>query len=264
MNCSVISPPTVRRSDTLHRRGTAQESRIGPAAFAADVRPSRSLEGRHQLSTAGPPHPPRGRNDGPSRNRGLSQKPTDNPPLTAQWPHKKVWLAKTGHWAEYDHLTVEQFVQGYLEIALPTIPQGPATQIARDHICYLQHMMRDTSSAPWHLVRSTHKQILLMVEHKQLKWENAAARDAIRAAQLLTAKEEAIQEKFFNLPAKSTKPGNKPQPKEELKPCHSYNSTCTHLKDHVIDGTRMLHVCAHCFRHGNHRHRHQESVCTKK
>ena len=61
---------------------------------------------------------------------GCSQKPTDNPPLTAQWPHKKVWLAKTGHWAEYDHLTVEQFVQGYIEIVLPTIPQGPATQIA--------------------------------------------------------------------------------------------------------------------------------------
>ena len=64
-------PPTVRSSDTLNRRGTAQESRIGPAAFAADVRPSRSLEGRHQLSAAGPPHPPRGRNDGPSRNRGV-------------------------------------------------------------------------------------------------------------------------------------------------------------------------------------------------
>ena len=147
---------------------------------------------------------------------GLSQKPTDNPPLTAQWPHKKVWLAKTGHWAEYDDLTVEQFVQGYIEIVLPTIPQGPATQIARDHICYLQQMMRDTSSAPWHLVRSTHKQILLMVEHKQLKWENAAAIDTIRAAQLLTAKEEAIQAKLFNLPAKSTKTGNMPQPKEEV------------------------------------------------
>ena len=132
-------PPTVRRSDTLHRRRTAQESQIGPAAFAADVRPSRSLEGRCQLSTAGPPHPPRGRNDGPSRN---------NPPLTAQWPHKKVWLAKTGHWAECDDLTVEQFVQGYIEIVLPTIPQGPATQIARDHICYLQQMMRDTTLAP--------------------------------------------------------------------------------------------------------------------
>ena len=112
---------------------------------------------------------------------GLSQKPTDNPPFTAQWPHKKVWL----------------------------------------------------------VVRSTHKQILLLVEHKQLKWENAAARDAIRAAQLLIAKEEAIQAKFFNLPAKSTNTGNKPQPKEELKPCQSFNnSTCTHLKDQVIDETR--------------------------
>ena len=66
---SDFTPPTVRRSDTLHRRGTAQESRIGPTALTADVRPSRSLEGRRQLSTAGPPHPPRGRNDGPSRNR---------------------------------------------------------------------------------------------------------------------------------------------------------------------------------------------------
>ena len=179
----------------------------------------------------------------PASTGGLSQKPTDNPPLTAQWPHKKVWLAKTGHWAEYDYLTVEQFVHRDL---LPTIPQGPATQIARDYICYLQNMMRDTSSAPWHLVRSTHKQILLMVEQKQLKWENASTRDAIRAAQLLLEKEEAIQAKFFDLPAKSTKPGNKPQSKEEpIKPCHSFNNgTCTHLKNHVIDGTRMLHVCA--------------------
>ena len=41
-----------------------------------------------------------------------------------QWPHKKVWLAKTGHWAEYDDLTIKQFVQGYIEIVFPTIPQG--------------------------------------------------------------------------------------------------------------------------------------------
>ena len=95
----------------------------------------------------------------PATTSGLTQKATDNPPLTAQWPHKKVWLAKTGHWAEYDDLSVEQFVQGYLEIVLPTIPIGPATAVARDHIGYLQRMMRDTSSAPWHLVRSTHKQI---------------------------------------------------------------------------------------------------------
>ena len=189
----------------------------------------------------------------PASTGGLSQKPTDNPPFTAQWPHKKVWLAKTGHWAEYDDLTIEQFVQGYIEIMLPTIPQGPSTQIGRDHICYLQNMMRDTSSAPWHLVRSSHKQILLMVEHNQLKWENVSTRDAIRAAQLLLAKEEAIQAKFFDLPAKSTKPGNKPQSKEEpIKPCHSFNNgTCTHLKNHVIDGTRMLHICAH-FNHQWH------------
>ena len=64
---------------------------------------------------------------------GLSQKPTDNPPLTAQWPHKKVWLAKTGHWAEYDDLTVEQFVQGYIEIVLPTT--GPChTDRQRSHL----------------------------------------------------------------------------------------------------------------------------------
>ena len=131
-----------------------------------------------------------------------------------------MWLAKTGHWAEYDDLTVEQFVQGYIEIVLPTIPQGPPTKITRDHIGYLQTMMRDTSSSPWHLVRSTHKQILLMVEHKQLKWEDASTRDSIRAAQLLLAKEEAIQAKFLDLPAKSApKPGNKPQSKEEpIKP----------------------------------------------
>ena len=57
-------------------------------------------------------------------------------------------------------------------------------------------MMRDTSFSPWHLVCSTHKQILLMVEHKQLKWADAPTRDSIRAAQLFLAKEEAIKAKF--------------------------------------------------------------------
>ena len=204
----------------------------------------------------------------PATTGGLTQKPSDNPLLTAQWPHKKVWLAKTGYWAEYDDLTVEQFVQGYIEIVLPTIPEGPATKIARDHIGYLQTMMRDISSSPWHLVHSTHKQILLMVEHKQLEWEDAPTRDSIRAAQLLLANEEAIQAKFLDLPAKSApKTGNKQQQSREepFKPCHSYNTgTCTHPQNHTVDGTRMLHVCAHCFRHGNHRLRHQESACNRK
>ena len=124
----------------------------------------------------------------PSTTGGLNQKASDNPPLTAQWPHKKVWLVKTGHWVEYDDLTVEQFIQGYIEIVLPTIPVSSSTKVARDHIGYLQGMMCDTSYSPWHLVRSTHKQILLMIEHKQLKWEDAVTRDSIRAAQLLSAK----------------------------------------------------------------------------
>ena len=62
---------------------------------------------------------------------GYTRRFSDNPSLTAQWPHKKVWLPKMGHWAEYDDLSVEQFVQGYLEILLPTFQtshrdrQGP-------------------------------------------------------------------------------------------------------------------------------------------
>ena len=91
----------------------------------------------------------------PATTSGLHQKVSDNPPFSAQWPHKKVCLPKTGHWADYDDLSVEQFVQGYMEILLPTIPTGPATEVARDHILYLQTLMCDTASNPWHLVRRT-------------------------------------------------------------------------------------------------------------
>ena len=206
----------------------------------------------------------------PSTTRGLNQKASDNPPLTAQWPHK-VWLAKTGHWAEYDDLTLEQFVQGYIEIVLPTIPVGPSTKVARDHIGYLQGMMRDTSSSPWHLVRSTHKQILLMIEHKLLKWEDAVTRDSIRASQLLSAKEEVIQAKFLGLPDTATAKAWKEQQQQQqvkeeaVQPCLSYNTgVCMHTRAHTIDGTKMFHICSHCFKHGKHRHFHQESACHKK
>ena len=113
--------------------------------------------------------------------------------------------------------------------------------VARDHIGYLQNMMRDTSSSPWHLVRSTHKQILLMVEHKQLKWEDTATRNSIRAAQLLLAKEETMQAKFLCIP-------DKPQ----ANPAYQCNS-CSHKQTHVVDGTNMLHYCQYCFSHWNHR-----------
>ena len=162
----------------------------------------------------------------------------------------------------------QQFVQGYLEIVLPPIPVGPSTKVARAHIGYLQIMMRDTSSSPWHLVCSTHKQILLMVEHKQLKWEDTATRNSIQAAQLLLAKEGAIQAKFLGLPDKpSAKAGKKKQQvKEEAgKPCNSYNTgACTHQKSHTLDGSTLLHICSYCFKHGNHRFYQQESACNRR
>ena len=135
-----------------------------------------------------------------------------------------MWLAKTGHWAEYDDLSVEQFVQGYLDIVQPTIPIGPSTEVTRDHIGYLQNMMRDTFSSPWHLVRSTHKHILLMVKHKQLKREDTATSNSIRAEQLLLAQEESMQAKFLGIPDKpQAKAGKKKQPGEggsrQAMPC---------------------------------------------
>ena len=204
----------------------------------------------------------------PATTGGLHQKVSDNPPLTAQWPHKKVWLATNGHWAYYDDLSVEQFVQGYLEIILPTIPIEPATAVARDHLLYLQTMMRDTASSPWHLVRSTHKQILLMVEHKQLKWEDTTNRNSIRTAQLLLAKEEALQDKFLGLPDKqvSAKPVKRKPVKEEVgKTCPAFQTgACAHPKSHNLDGTNLLHVCSYCYKHGGHRFSHQETSCQRK
>ena len=192
----------------------------------------------------------------------LPQKVSDNPPLTAQWPHKKVWLAKTGHWADYEDLSVEHFVPGYLEIILPT------TAVARDHLLYLQTMMRDTASSSWHLVRSTHKQILLLVEHKQLKWEDTTNSNSIHAAQLLLAKEDALRDKLLGLPEKqaSAKPAKRKTVKEEVgKPCPAYQTgACTHPMSHNLDRTNLLHVYNYCYKHGGHRFSHQEPSCQRK
>ena len=162
-------------------------------------------------------------------------------------------------------LFIEQFVLGYLEILLPTIPIVPATATARDHILYLQALMRDTSSTPWRLVRSTHKQILLMVEHKQLKWEDPINRNSIRVAQLLLTKEEALQDKFLGFTDKSTTKEPMKKVKEGGKPCPSYQTgACTHTKNHNLHGTHLLHICAYCHENGGHKFTHQESACQRK
>ena len=107
-----------------------------------------------------------------------------------------------------------------------------------------------------------------LVEHNQLKWEDTATRNSIRATQLLIAKEETMQAKFLGIPDKhQTKAAKKKPPaKEESgKPCPAYQSnTCSHQKSHVVDGTNMLHYCQYCFSHGNHRFTHPQNTWNKR
>ena len=106
------------------------------------------------------------------------------------WPSDTVYRSN-GKKALYDTMSIPEFVVGYCNIVIASLPVNNDTEVAADHVRYLADVTLDVDGGDWELVRNSHRQVLHLIEQRQLKWEDKNARDIFRGKYLQRAERAA-------------------------------------------------------------------------
>ena len=83
------------------------------------------------------------------------------------WPHFNVFKGAARSAAEYDSLTIPEFVYGYLGNLLKS-DVSHHTQLAM--LKHLRELMHDATMFPWEGVRNYHGIVLRLMEHDEVSW----------------------------------------------------------------------------------------------
>ena len=84
-------------------------------------------------------------------------------------------------------MSIPEFVVGYCNIVIASLPVNNNTEVAADHVGYLADVMSDVDGGDWELVCNSHHQVLHQIVQGQLKWEDKNARDTSRGKYLQSA-----------------------------------------------------------------------------
>ena len=108
-----------------------------------------------------------------SKKRGFSSK-LNKLKRRAKWPNEYMFRLEDED-PQYDTLETYEFVSGYLSIIEEVTPINEANARLIRHLQYLRQLMDDCASLDWDSVRTAHRQVLMAIEYKRLRWEDTAA-----------------------------------------------------------------------------------------
>ena len=156
------------------------------------------------------------------------------------WPHLHVYR-RDGKGAEYDSLSLSEFVYGYLQ-CMKLEKDSKIRSYMYEH---MMNLSADASDYQWPVVRNFHSVILSMIETKRLDWHQTSVIQDLRRQYV-----HATPMKSVYSPSQSS-----------VKPCSEYQyGKCTKSGNH--DG--MQHVCAYCLNTLATTCKHPEYMCRKK
>ncbi len=136
------------------------------------------------------------------------------------WPHFAVYKGEACKAAEYDELTVPEFVYGYIDI----LKNGDLTDATKEKMLdHLQDLMEDASSYPWKSVRNFHGVLLSEMERNRLTWRQEA-------------KIQRLRMKYAHRQDSGLSVAN-------TVPCELFNEG---RYDKSSDHDGLFHVCSHC------------------
>ena len=130
------------------------------------------------------------------------------------------------------------------------------TQNKPDMFRHLEHVNEDAIIYEWEDVRAWSEEICTLVAESKLRWSDEYRIDILRLklsqrnpkSDSISTPQAASKDKKeaatgdVSYPLSNELRAAKPGP-----PCKHYNAgTCAHSSDHVINGYRQLHICAHC------------------
>ena len=174
------------------------------------------------------------------------------------WPHYGVYKGVARKPADYDSLTIPEFVFGYVDLLRRKSLDSKTRQIMLGH---LQDLMEDAISYPWASVRNFHGVLLGEMERDHLSWDDG---DAILK----------LRYKHAHRPLPASHYSSSHQD-SEVTVCPPYQKgECAHDGDHNTAQGRVKHACSYCYstkgrifvhpekscysKHGKRRGKHQE------
>ena len=177
---------------------------------------------------------------------------SDISPADGLWP-KDCVDRLSGADPTFDSLKLSEFISGYIAITEATLPPGLDLTDLRRYFDYLRSLMVDCAEVSWVTTRTAHKQVLLGIHHRRLKW--------LKQRGCLDAKRDDIQH-ILRIPIQSASQ-QLPSPEPEINLCPLYQSENS-VTDHTTDGTTYTHCCSYCHRTSRKKDIHPEASCNKK
>ena len=181
--------------------------------------------------------------EGININSGFYRTLNDTKLFDVPWPSDTVYRSN-GKKASYDTMSIPDFVVGYFNIVIASLPVNNDTGVAADHVEYLADVMSDIDGGDWELVRNSHRQVLHQIEQGQLKWKDKNARDLFRGNYLQTAERAAGMGKSMKVQGLSD--GGVAMPRGQ--PCGPFQTNRCVFSYHKNNGQNMVHMCATCVR----------------
>jgi len=168
------------------------------------------------------------------------------------WPHFNVFKGPSRAAAEFDSLTIPEFVYGYMGNVLKP---GTPTSVQLSMLRHLRELMHDATMFPWEGVRNFHGILLRLMEHDEATWNDRALIQELRAQYSRTP--AASNKSYAAVPS---------HPRPRSRPCPDFQKgVCTHSDDHEShQGKRVSHICGWCYRVRRKSFQHPEKDCFTK
>lgn len=198
-------------------------------------------------------HPQASRSKSRRLKSGRSRTSEDVVKRHVDWPHFNVFKGPSRAAAEFDSLTIPEFVYGYMgNVLKPDISSSDQVAMLR----HLRELMHDATMFPWEGVRNFHGILLRLMEHDEATWKDRALIQELRA-------------QYSRTPAASYRSSQaaSSRPRPRSRPCPDFQKgACTHTDDHDShQGGLVSHICGWCYRVRRKSYQHPEKDCfTKK
>ena len=165
------------------------------------------------------------------------------------WPHEAILGGATRSRLSYDQLTMSQWVQGFCKNML----EEKDHKIREKMIQYMGELMEDATDFSWQGAKAAHAVLLCEFERGGSNWEDTARIDRIRRAH---AQKHSSGTKSWVRSDKSQKPWY----------CKQFQTgSCTHSKDHEVNGRLHKHLCSFCISQGRYLgHAEKDCIFSKK
>lgn len=180
---------------------------------------------------------------------GRAKTASDFIKVTIEWPHFHVFRGADRKPAQYDDLSMAEFVFGYLAI----VQEGehPST-VKRAMLLHLQGLMQDAAEYTFEGARNCHAIILQQLEQGRFTWTNTD--------KLLELRRTYAQRQTSDSAHQATRTG-KDRPLFCLK---FQEGTCTYTGEHQTNRGLVKHVCAYCLKQTGSSYNHPENLCRRK